>query len=235
VADVQALVVPAADDVLVAQGLRKTYRVGEEEVRALDGVDLAVGRGEFVAITGPSGSGKTTLLSILAGLEVPTSGDVRLDGTSLFALTEGLRAEMRRRQVGFVFQQHNLLPILSLAENVGLPMMLAGRPEREWRQVAEQALRDVGLEGRGRHLPEQTSTGEQQRTAIARVLAARPPIVFADEPTGSLDSGRGADVLALLRRCCTTQRTTVVLVTHDAAAAAVADREIRLRDGRLVL
>jgi putative ABC transport system ATP-binding protein len=225
-----------ADDppVLTARALSKRYDGG---VDAVVDVSLAVARGEMVAITGPSGSGKSTLLALLAGLEAPTAGEVWLDGQPLAGLTDDARARLRRRAVGFVFQTFNLLPVLTLAENVALPQMLDGVPEAVWRPRVARALDRVGLSARAGHLPGAASVGEQQRAAIARALASGmgvsgPRIVFADEPTGSLDSARSADVLALLREA---QRdgVTVVLVTHDTAAAATCDRRLHLRDGRL--
>lgn len=186
-----------------------------------------------MAITGPSGSGKSTLLALLAGLERPSAGEVWLDGQALSGLNDDARARLRRRSVGFVFQTFNLVPVLTLAENVALPQMLDGVPEATWRPRVEAALARVDLVHRADFLPGTTSVGEQQRAAIARVLAAEPRIVFADEPTGSLDSTRGASVLDLLRSAQRERGVTVVLVTHDPVAAAASDRRIRLRDGRL--
>lgn len=219
--------------VLKAIGLQKTYRVGEEDVAALAGVDLEIRRGEFVAVMGPSGSGKSTLISLLAGLERPSGGEVFLDGQPLAAMPDADISRLRRTKVGFVFQTFNLLPVLTLEDNVALPFLLEGRPRKEWAQRVQEALGQVSLSHRGRHLPDRVSVGERQRAAIARALVSEPSLVFADEPTGALDTHRGEDVLKLLRDACTTRGRTVVMVTHDQKAASVADRIIRLRDGRL--
>jgi putative ABC transport system ATP-binding protein len=214
---------------LAASALHKRYDGG---VDAVIDVSLSVEPGEMVAITGPSGSGKSTLLALLAGLERPTGGEVWLAGEKLSALTDDALARLRRRHVGFVFQTFNLIPVLTLAENAGLPQLLDGVPERTWRPRVERALERVGLAHRADHLPSAASVGEQQRAALARVLAAEPRVLFADEPTGSLDSARGADVLRILREA---QRSavTVLLVTHDADAARACDRQLTMRDGRL--
>jgi putative ABC transport system ATP-binding protein len=219
--------------VLKAVGLSRTYRVGGEDVAALADVDLEIRKGEFVAVTGPSGSGKSTLISLLAGLERPSGGDVFIDGHALSKLSDDEVSRLRRTKVGFVFQSFNLVPVLTLTENVALPFLLENRPRAEWLQRVAQALDDVGLKHRQGHLPELVSVGERQRAAIARALVTEPSLIFADEPTGSLDSHRGDSVLQLLRKACTEQGRTVVMVTHDAKAAAAADRTIRLRDGRL--
>lgn len=217
---------------LRASGLTKRYTVGSETITAVAAVDLTVAAGEVVAITGPSGSGKSTLLALLAGLETPDEGEVWLDGVALHSLGEDARARLRRRRIGFVFQTFNLLPVLSLAENAALPLILDGVPASAWAPRVAQALARVGLSHRAEHLPDQASVGEQQRAALARVLVTEPAVLFADEPTGSLDTARGALVMALLREAAG-QGTTVLLVTHDPALAAQADRQIRLRDGRL--
>ncbi len=219
---------------LVAEDLKRVYEVGGERVAAVDGVSFALERGEFVALMGPSGSGKSTLLAMLAGMERPSSGRVLIDGADLGALSEDERARLRRRKVGFVFQTFNLIPVLSLVENVGLPQLLDGVPASVWTPRAEAALARVGLAHRARHLPEQASVGEQQRAALARVLASGPSLLLADEPTGALDSHRGHDVLALLREAARDLGAAVLMVTHDAGAAAVADRLLRLHDGRLL-
>lgn len=213
---------------LRAQGLRRRYG----DVVAVDDVSLSVEPGEWVALTGPSGSGKSTLLALLAGLEAPDAGEIWIGDTPLSTLSDDARARLRRREVGFVFQTFNLVPVLTLAENVALPQLLDGVPERTWRPRVEAALAAVDLAHRAAHLPGTASVGEQQRAAIARALAQEPRVLFADEPTGSLDSGRGAEVLRLLGDA---QRrgVTVVMVTHDATAAAAADRRLVLRDGRL--
>jgi putative ABC transport system ATP-binding protein len=219
--------------VLAARQLGKTFRVGEEELRVLSGVDLEIAEGEFVAVTGASGSGKSTLLSLLAGLERPSEGEVLLDGKPFSALPDSELSRLRRRQLGFVFQTFNLVPVLTLLENVGLPFMLEGQPRRAWEAQARAALEQLGLGHRHAHLPDRVSMGERQRTAIARALVVRPRVIFADEPTGSLDSHNGAAVLELLRQARAQSGCTVLMVTHDAHSAASADRAIRMRDGRL--
>lgn len=228
-----ALATADAAVVLRATGLQKTYRVGGEDVAALAGVDLEIRRGEFVAVMGPSGSGKSTLISLLAGLERPSAGEVLLDGQALHSMPDADASRLRRTKVGFVFQSFNLVPVLSLEDNVALPFLLEGRPRKEWAERVQKALEKVSLSHRRRHLPDRVSVGERQRTAIARALVSEPSLVFADEPTGALDTHRGDDVLKLLRDACDTQARTVVMVTHDPKAASVADRIIRLRDGRL--
>ncbi|WP_433675409.1 ABC transporter ATP-binding protein [Microbacterium gorillae] len=222
---------PSPCPVVVAQNLVKSYapaRRGGTETVVLSGIDMTVGPGEFVAIVGPSGSGKSTLLSCLAGLEPPTGGHVLLLGEDPAKLSRGRLARLRRSGVGFVFQSFNLIPSLSARENVALPARLSGRRVRLADVTA--ALAAVGLENRGSHRPGELSGGQQQRVAIARVLAARPRVVFADEPTGALDGAAGTAVLGLLTEAARTG-SAVVLVTHDLDAAARADRVIVLRDG----
>lgn len=218
---------------LSATGLTKRFLIGGEAVLAVDGVSLTVARGEIVAVTGPSGSGKSTLLSLLAGLERPDAGEVHICGQSLFALGEDARAALRCQRVGFVFQSFNLIPALTLAENAALPFMLVGVDELVWRPKVLAALDAVGLAHRAQHLPDQASVGEQQRAAIARALVTEPPLLFADEPTGSLDSARSAEVLRLLEERRDRAGTAILLVTHDPAVAARADRVLVLRDGRI--
>ena len=218
--------------VLNAIDLCKSFGDGPETVPVLQDVSLSASEGEFLAITGPSGSGKSTLLGLLAGLERPTSGEVWLGGHRLSVLDDASMARLRRREVGFVFQTFNLVQVLSIEENVALPFLLDGRPRPEWADRVRAALQTVGLQHRAGHFPEQVSVGERQRTAIARVLAARPRILFADEPTGSLDSERGGAMLDLLRGAADLG-CTVVMVTHDPTAAGRADRRLHLRDGRL--
>jgi putative ABC transport system ATP-binding protein len=219
--------------ILKATGLSKSFRVGDDEVPVLRGVDLEIAEGEFVALTGASGSGKSTLLSLLAGLERPSAGEILLDGVALSAMTDAEVSRFRRRKIGFVFQTFNLVPVLTLVENVGLPFMLEGMPKREWEARAKAALESVGLAHRLEHLPDRVSVGERQRAAIARALVIQPRLIFADEPTGSLDSQTGDSVLALLRDVRARSRCTVVMVTHDPHAAASADRSLRMRDGRV--
>jgi len=220
-------------DVIEAWALTKVYD-GGVDVAALRGVDLRIAPATFLAIIGPSGSGKSTLLNVLAGLELPTTGKTLFDGVDLGALGEDGRAALRRDRVGFVFQQFNLLPIFSAIENVALPLRLKRIGEQEAVRRAEEALTMVGLAGRRDHIPSQLSGGEQQRVAIARALVAEPAIIFADEPTGNLDSASGDGVIVLLRRLVDERALTVVMVTHDQAAASCADRVIALRDGQIV-
>jgi putative ABC transport system ATP-binding protein len=218
--------------VIETEKLTREYRSGERRLTVLDQVDLRIGAGEFVAVVGPSGSGKSTLLALLAGLDDPTSGRVRLDGEDLAGLDEDARARLRREKLGFVFQSFQLIPSLTALENVRVPLDLAGR--RDGAERARSLLERVGLGERTDHLPVQLSGGEQQRVALARAFVHRPAILFADEPTGNLDAAAGADILALLVELNREQGATVVLVTHDLELAAAADRRIRLRDGRVV-
>jgi putative ABC transport system ATP-binding protein len=214
-----------------AAGLRKTYGRGETAVHALAGVDVAFARGEFTAIMGPSGSGKSTLMHCLAGLDTATAGRVWLGDTELTGLPDDELTRLRRQRIGFVFQSFNLLPVLDALDNIVLPMQLAGlRPDRHW---LDDVVARLGLRERLRHRPHELSGGQQQRVAIARALLARPDVVFADEPTGNLDSRAGAEVLALLRSSVKETGQTVVMVTHDPTAAAYADRVVLLADGAL--
>lgn len=219
---------------LRAIGLRKTWRVGGERVVGVDDASLELAAGEIVAIMGPSGSGKSTLLALLAGLEAPDAGEVWLGGAALHSLSEDQRAILRRQGVGFVFQRFNLIAALTLAENAALPLMLDGVAEATWRPMVAEALDAVGLSSRARHFPDQASVGEQQRAAIARALVTRSPVLFADEPTGSLDSTRGAEVMALLEARRDRAGTAILLVTHDPGLAGRADRVLQLADGKLV-
>ena len=205
---------------------------GGRAVTVLDGVSLDVARGECVAVTGPSGSGKSTLLGLIAGLDAPTSGVVEVDGVDLTRLGEDALAHFRRDRIGFVFQSFHLIPTLTAAENVAIPLELAG--VRDARERAAGLLDDVGLAPRAHHYPSQLSGGEQQRVALARAVARRPGLVLADEPTGNLDSATGAAIIELLLRLNRERGSTLVLVTHDAALAGQADRQIALRDGRVV-
>ena len=220
---------------IVAEGLGKTYQSGGRPLPVLHSVDLRIPAEAFVAILGPSGSGKTTLLGLLAGLDDPTSGRVKLDGVDLFALTEDQRAGFRAKNVGFVFQTFHLLPTLTAIENVLVPLELSGgRPPRELRDRARDLLDRVGLGGRLDHYPAQLSGGEQQRVALARAFANSPRILFADEPTGNLDQDTGARVIELMEALNREARTTLVLVTHDLALAERAHRVVRLAGGRVV-
>ncbi|MDQ4065599.1 MAG: ABC transporter ATP-binding protein [Actinomycetota bacterium] len=217
-------------DVVVATGIVKTYRQGDEEIRALRGVDLSVSAGEFLAVTGPSGSGKSTLMHILGGLDRPDEGDVLLEGRKLAELGDEELALVRRRRVGFVLQFFNLLPTLTAVENAAFPLMLDGASDARERGL--RALEEVGLAARAEHLPSELSGGEQQRVALARALIADPAVVFADEPTGNLDSAAGEEILKLLRTTADNGQT-IVMVTHDARTAEFADRSVRLVDGLL--
>jgi putative ABC transport system ATP-binding protein len=211
-------------------GVTKIYADGK--VQALDGVDLSVGAGEFVAVTGPSGCGKSTLLSLLAALDVPTSGTIRVGSYDLRSLHNVDR--FRRQEVGLVFQLHNLLPRLSVLGNVEIAMMGSERPRAERAKRAQSLLRDVGLADLSDRRPPQLSGGERQRVAVARALANDPSVLYADEPTGSLDSKSVSTVLGLFERLRTDRGVTIVLVTHDVAVAAAADRTIHMLDGRIV-
>jgi putative ABC transport system ATP-binding protein len=211
--------------------VRKVYGDGDRAVVALDGISVGLAPGSFTAIMGPSGSGKSTFLHVAAGLDRPTSGSVVLGDTELTRLSERRLTIMRRKQIGFVFQAFNLMPSLTVAQNIGLPLRLDGRRPRR-SDVREVAAR-VGLDKRLRHRPAQLSGGQQQRVAIARALVTRPAVLFADEPTGALDIRTGRDVLGLLRELVDQDGQTVVMVTHDPAAAMYADRVILLADGRI--
>ncbi|MEU9894899.1 ABC transporter ATP-binding protein [Streptomyces phaeochromogenes] len=214
---------------IVLENVSKTYAGG---VHALDDVSLAVEHGTFLAVMGPSGSGKSTLMHCAAGLDSPTSGSIRIGGQEIAGLNETRRTELRREHIGFVFQSYNLVPALSIADNITLPLRLAGRaPDREWLR----ALVDrVGLGDRLSHRPAELSGGQQQRAAIVRALVARPAVVFADEPTGALDLRSAHEVLGLLRELVDELRQTVVMVTHDPAAAAQAHHAVVMADGRVV-
>jgi putative ABC transport system ATP-binding protein len=212
--------------------LRKRYGEGATAVEALRGVTAEFASGSFTAIMGPSGSGKSTLLHILAGLERPTDGWVEIAGVRLDGLSDREVTLLRRRQIGFVFQSYNLLPVLTAEENITLPVTIGGgEPDREW---LETLIRTVGLEDRMEHRPPELSGGEQQRVAVARALVSQPAVVFADEPTGNLDSAAGREILNLLRHAVDEFAQTIVMVTHDAGAAAIADRVLFLADGAIV-
>ena len=215
-------------------GLRKTFGDGATMVVAVDGVDLSVEPGTFVAVMGPSGSGKSTLLHLMGGLDAATGGTVLLGGEDLASLDEDALTMIRRRKVGFVFQFFNLISVLTASENVALPLLIDGVPEPQARQRAREMLALVGIEDRAEHLPGALSGGEQQRAAIARSLITKPVLLLADEPTGNLDSRTGDQVMRLLRRVVDDEGQTVVMVTHDAQDAAMADRIVRLEDGRIV-
>ena len=211
---------------------RKVYGEGDTEVRALDGVTISFERSRFTAIMGPSGSGKSTLMHCLAGLDRLSAGRVFIGDTYLDDLSEGQLTELRRDKIGFVFQAFNLIPTLSAAENITLPMDLAGRKsDTEW---MNQVIDTVGLRSRLSHRPSELSGGQQQRVAVARARASQPEIVFADEPTGNLDSRSGGEILQFMRHAVSDLRQTIVMVTHDAGAAAHADRVVFLADGQIV-
>lgn len=219
---------------LVATGVRKIYRTGSVEVTALLDLDLVVRHGEMVAVMGPSGSGKTTLLNCLSGLDDIDAGRVEVDGHDLFAMSDAARTEHRAHTMGFVFQAFNLIPVFSAVENVELPLLLVGTRTREAHRRALDMLDRVGLGHRIEHRPSEMSGGEQQRVTIARALAGRPAIVWADEPTGNLDSAMADQVMDLLCELNQDEGQTIVLVTHDSAIGARAPRLIRMRDGQLV-
>src|SRR6266550_9608475 len=223
---------PSAGFVLSASDLTRRYGEGETAVDALRGVSLDVPKGQLTAVMGPSGSGKSTLMHILAGLDTPTTGDVEIAGTSIHDLNDTQLTNLRREHIGFIFQFFNLLPMLNAEENVVLPLSIAGeKPDKAW--VAELMGR-IGLKDRGNHRPSELSGGQQQRVAIGRALVSRPTIVFADEPTGNLDSKTSGEILELMRSSVDTYKQTTVMVTHDPRAAAIADRILFLADGLIV-
>jgi putative ABC transport system ATP-binding protein len=222
----------ATSAIVSAIDIRRVYGEGEAAVNALDGVTVSFERGRFSAIMGPSGSGKSTLMHVLAGLDRPTSGAVIVDGDELNALDDAGLTRLRRDKLGFIFQFFNLLPVLSAEENITLPLSIAGRkPDQEW---LDTLIKAVGLEDRLTHRPSELSGGQQQRVAVARALISRPAVVFADEPTGNLDTKSSEEVLDMLRQAVDDFGQTVVMVTHDPEAAAHADRLVILRDGQVV-
>ncbi len=222
------------DAIIRAVDVHKTYNSGAVNVHALRGVNLAIERGEMAAIMGPSGCGKTTLLNCFSGLDDVTSGDVRIEGVSLSAMNDDEKSRYRSRRMGFVFQSYNLLPVLTAVENVELPLLVARVPAREARRKAIAILEDVDLGGWADHKPAQLSAGQQQRVAIARALVNDPAIVWADEPTGNLDSETSAQIMDLLVRLNRAQRQTLVVVTHDATVSSRAHRILRMRNGQIV-
>jgi putative ABC transport system ATP-binding protein len=228
----EALPAAGASAVVVASELRRRYGEGDTAVEALRGVDFEVAAGELTAVMGPSGSGKSTLMHLLAGLDRPTAGTVSIDGTDITSLNDAALTRLRRSRVGFVFQFFNLLPMLTAEENVVLPLTIAGRkPDKEW---VEELISRVGLAERRKHRPAELSGGQQQRVAVARALVSRPAVVFADEPTGNLDSRTGTEILDLLSEAVAEYGQTLVMVTHDVRAATIADRIVYLADGRMV-
>ena len=221
-----------ATPIVTAVDVHRRYGEGEAAVKALDGVSLELPAGAFTAIMGPSGSGKSTLMHCLAGLDTPTSGTITIDGVELGSLDDKKLTELRRDKVGFIFQSFNLLPVLTAQENIELPLKIAGRKvDAAWR---DQLVATVGIGDRLTHHPSELSGGQQQRVSVARALITKPAVVFADEPTGNLDSHSSAEVLRLLRHSVDELGQTVVMVTHDANAAAVADRILVLADGKIV-
>ena len=216
--------------------LKDVYKIsprGDETVHALDGVSLSIDQGEFVAIVGSSGSGKSTAMNIIGCLDVPTSGSYHLGGVDVSTMDDDQQAEIRNKMLGFIFQQYNLIPKLSVLENVELPLLYAGVPAEERRDRAIRSLERVGLADKWKHLPSQLSGGQQQRVSIARALAGSPSVILADEPTGALDSRTGREVLSFLKQL-NREGDTVVLITHDNSIAVRADRIIRLQDGRII-
>ena len=232
VAQTPVIADPQPGAVVSARAVTRRFGEGDTAVDALRGIDLDLRRGQFVAIMGPSGSGKSTLMHILAGLDPPTTGKAWIDGTDITVLTDKALTLLRREKIGFVFQFFNLLPMLTAGENLDLPLAIAGeKAEPAWR---EQLVKEVGLGDRLKHRPAELSGGQQQRVAIARALITRPAVVFADEPTGNLDSKTGQEILDLLQRSVTTLGQTIVMVTHDPRAASIADRVMFLQDGLIV-
>ena len=219
--------------VVQSRGLTRTYGKGDATVRALDGVDIDIFEGRLTAIMGPSGSGKSTLMHLLAGLDKPSAGQVWVDGTEITRLREKKLTQLRRDKIGFIFQSFNLLATMTADQNIVLPLSLARRrADSAWRRTVIEA---VGLEDRLRHRPAELSGGQQQRVAVARALITRPAVLFADEPTGNLDSRTGEEVLRLLRHSVDAFGQTIIMVTHDAGAASIADRVVFLKDGQIVL
>ncbi len=220
-------------DLIELKNLKKTYKLGEQEVHALRDVSLKIRKGQFTSIMGPSGSGKSTMLHLIGGLDRPTSGSVLIDGKAIESLSDNALSEFRRRRLGFIFQFFNLLPTLSALENVALPLLLDGHSMAKVSAKAENLMEMMGLKERMHHRPDQLSGGQMQRVALARALVTDPLLILADEPTGNLDSKTGISVLELLRRLVKERGQTVVMVTHDPKAASYADRLIRFRDGAI--
>jgi putative ABC transport system ATP-binding protein len=224
----------AGEAIVEARGIEKTYDTGKVRVHVLKDVDLTLERGEMVAIMGPSGCGKTTLLNCLSGLDAVDAGEVLIDGTPLSAMSDRERTDYRARSMGFVFQFYNLMPVLTAVENVELPLLVARVSQREARERAHAALELVGLGDRAGHVPDELSGGERQRVTIARSLVNDPAIVWADEPTGDLDSENAAEIVDLMRRLNVEQGHTFLIVTHDVSVGRKTDRIIRMLDGRIV-
>ena len=222
------------DDVLIrVRDLHKVYRVGKTKLKALDGVDLDVKRGDFIAITGPSGSGKSTLLNLLAGLEPPSKGTIHIGGKKISGLSEEQLVSFRRRHVGFIFQSFNLIASMNCVENVALPLNFQGMSKRQRNKRAKDMLEMVGLSKRAKHRPSELSGGQQQRVGVARALVVNPDIIFADEPTGNLDSSTSREVLSMIKRISEEQNQTVIMVTHDLDLAQYANKIFIIVDGKL--
>ena len=222
-----------SNHLIEVKNVYKIYNPGENEVRALDGISVTIDHGEFVAIVGHSGSGKSTFMNMLGCLDTPTSGDYYLDGVNVAGMTDDELSDIRNKQIGFIFQGFNLIHSLTAQENVELPLVYRGMPAEQRHQLAEEALTRVGMEHRMSHRPSELSGGQQQRVAIARAIAARPPIIMADEPTGNLDTRSGEDVMKILHELNEEGRT-IVLITHDNDIARQATRAIRIIDGKVV-
>ena len=225
--------ISGAEYMIDIRDVKKIYKMGENEVRALDGISLKIKPNEFVAIIGPSGSGKSTLMNMIGCLDTPTEGDFYIDGNKASQLKDDEQAFIRNKKIGLIFQQYNLLPKLTVEENVELPLIYAGIPQSKRKEMTQIALERVDMFDRRKHKPSELSGGQQQRTSIARALAARPPIILADEPTGALDSKTGAEVLSMLKELHA-EGKTVVLITHDNKIAHEADRIVRIKDGKIV-
>ena len=221
-----------AEPLIELKDIYKIYHMGDEEVRANDGISLTINRGEFVAIVGKSGSGKSTLMNIIGALDVPTSGSYLLGGEDVDQMSDDQLADIRNRMIGFIFQQYNLLPKLNLLENVELPLLYAGVPVQERRERALKSLAKVGLEEKWKNLPNQLSGGQQQRVSFARALAGDPSLILADEPTGALDSRTSREVLNFLRQL-NEEGNTIVMITHDNSIALEAKRVVRIKDGKI--
>lgn len=213
--------------------VKKTYRLGEAEIHALQGVDMEVKKGEMIAITGPSGSGKSTILNLIGALDEPTSGKIYVSGKDLSAMSEGELTDLRRLQIGFVFQFYNLIPVLTAYENVELPLLIGDVPKGERAERVQRLLEMVGLLDRAGHRPDELSGGERQRVAIARAIANHPAFILADEPTGDLDSKTGKQVVLTLRDLVKKENVTVIMVTHDLQMANLADKILDMRDGKI--
>jgi putative ABC transport system ATP-binding protein len=220
-------------DVLDVREVTKNYKLGSVDVTALDGITFSVSAGDFLAIAGPSGSGKTTLLNMVGGLDVPSSGEIRIDGERLDLLADAKRADLRAHKIGFIFQTFNLIPVLTAYENVEYPLLLRKDRERERRSRVEAALAQVGLSDRMRHRPSELSGGQQQRVAIARALVADPAVILADEPTANLDGHTSHEIIELMRKINADRKTTFIFSTHDQRIVKIADRVLEIVDGRI--